>query len=252
MKIKLKSLIFSTWNVRGLNAPNKQRLFKRNLSIMRADVVIIQVTKLKTEEWGCLKRKIGIWSVEHNHICGVVGGMVVLWDPRRVKYEPLANHTHWQSGRISCLQNNTSFILINIYGPISTNSKRYVWGELDTFMLQDTEQNYILGGDFNTISSLTEKIGGEQTITRARIDFSNWIHRNNLLDIRMNNGTFTWNNRRLGPSYIAKKLDRFMFKGDLTTFQYTLQSNILTLSGSDHFPLLLDLGIERKPKKCQV
>lgn len=66
----------------------------------------------------------------------------------------------------------------------------------------------------------------------------------------MNNGKFTWNNKRLGPSNIPKKLDRFMFKGDLTTFQFSLQSNILTLSGSDHFPVSLDLGAERKPKKC--
>lgn len=172
-----------TWNVRGLNAPNKQRLFKRNLLIMRAKVVIIQETKLRANDWDCLKRKLGIWSVDRNHICGVAGGMVVLWDPRRVNFEPLANHTHWQSGRISCLNSNISFILINVYGLISTNNKRYVWGEMDTFMLQDLEQNYILEGDFNTISSPTEKIGGVQTITRAQIEFSDWMHWNNLMDI---------------------------------------------------------------------
>lgn len=61
---------------------------------------------------------------------------------------------------------------------------------------------------------------------------------------------FTWNNRRLGFSNIAEKMDRFFVLGSLINFLFTLEASILPFIGTDHFPILLDIQGEVGPKRC--
>lgn len=60
------------------------------------------------------------------------------------------------------IKNSLCFFLINIYGPISPIGKREVWAEVETFMTQNVDKNFILGGDFNGVLDLVEKNGGIQ------------------------------------------------------------------------------------------
>lgn len=114
------------------------------------------------------------------------------------------------------IKNSLIFFLINIYGPISTIGKREVWAEVESFMTQNTNINYILGGDYNVIVDLAKKYGGIQVESKTQKEFKLWVGNNSLLDVRMINGKFTWNNRKIGNNFIVGKLDRFFFKGDLT------------------------------------
>lgn len=49
-----------TWNVRGLNAPNKQRIFKRCIAKFNPEVFLIHETKLNNIELTNLNKKLGI------------------------------------------------------------------------------------------------------------------------------------------------------------------------------------------------
>ena len=53
----------------------------------------------------------------------------------------------------------------------------------------------LLGGDFNTILNLNDKIGGTQQIPHSSKDFFKWCEVHNLIDIPFSNGKFTWNNK---------------------------------------------------------
>lgn len=48
-----------TWNIRGLNAPNKQRIIKRNLKIINADIILLQETKLNKDVGKKFNNKMG-------------------------------------------------------------------------------------------------------------------------------------------------------------------------------------------------
>lgn len=50
----------TTWNVRGLNTPNKQRLVKRYLKNFESEIIMLQETKLSKEESMKLSNKLGI------------------------------------------------------------------------------------------------------------------------------------------------------------------------------------------------
>ena len=105
----------------------------------------------------------------------------------------------------------------------------------------------ILGGDFNTILSLNEKVGGSSLLSQSSKEFKIWCEQQDLIDIPTNNGICTWNNRRKDFAYIAEKLDRFFIKGDLNKNNLNISSLILPIAGSDHFPVSLDLVEPHKP-----
>ena len=69
----------------------------------------------------------------------------------------------------------------------------------------------MVGGDFNTNQNLEEKVGGIQDLLQSSLDFKLWFDKHNMIDIRINNGNFTWNNRRKDFAFIAEKLDRFFY-----------------------------------------
>lgn len=49
----------TTWNVRGLNAPNKKRILKQNIIFFESDIILLQETKLNKLEGINLGKKLG-------------------------------------------------------------------------------------------------------------------------------------------------------------------------------------------------
>ena len=49
----------TTWNARGLTAPSKKLLLKRNLPLFDIDILLLQETKLNKEEGQTLGQKLG-------------------------------------------------------------------------------------------------------------------------------------------------------------------------------------------------
>ena len=87
-----------TWNVRGLNAPNKQRLLKHCLNSLKSDIILIQETKLSTKEINKLSRKLGIWQIDGVTTNTASRGLAILWDPRRTKLEITIKNQTWMGG----------------------------------------------------------------------------------------------------------------------------------------------------------
>jgi len=61
-----------------------------------------------------------------------------------------------------------------------------------------------------------------------------------LVDTKIVNCTFTWNNKRGGASQVALKLDRFIISEDLFLSSLNLNAFILPFGGSDHWPIQLE------------
>ena len=142
---------------------------------------------------------------------------------------------------VSSNKHNLQFILINVYGPIQTSNKQKVWDDISAFMELYPETNIIIGGDFNTILDLKEKYGGSHILTRNIVDFREWVRVYKLIEIPTSNEVFTWNNRRKDFNYIAEKLDRFFFKGELVELDLTITTSIQPIAGSDHYPVKIEL-----------
>ena len=73
------------------------------------------------------------------------------------------------------------------------------------------------------------------------IDFRECISIDNLIDIPTSNGIHTLNTRRIVFFYVEERLDRFIFKTDLITFNFSFNTTILPNSISHHFQVRLEL-----------
>jgi len=62
-----------------------------------------------------------------------------------------------------------------------------------------------------------------------------------LVDTVMNNGTYTWNNKRGGASQVASKLNRFVVLEELIIQNKDIVARIPPFGGSDHWPMLLEI-----------
>ena len=70
-----------SWNVRGCNAPDKIRLIKRCFDQTKPDLVMLQETKIKEEDFMAFKNKFKRWECLLSGANGASGGMAILWRP---------------------------------------------------------------------------------------------------------------------------------------------------------------------------
>lgn len=165
---------------------------------------------------------------------------MIIQKPSQVKVEGIASNRNWILAKISHLQTNSIFFVINTYGPVFPLKKRLLWSSLDEVLSSLTEEQLFIGGDFNAIRKASDKRGGITHLGGSQQDFNDWIDRNGLLEIDSGD-LFTWSNRRKGFSNIAEKIDRFFWQGDLRHFPFSPSCSVLPCSGSDHYPILLSL-----------
>jgi len=82
-------------------------------------------------------------------------------------------------------------------------------------------------GEFNTTISLEEKKGGSLVRDLFRENMEDLISDWDLLDIKPKNGKYIWTNIRIGPSYIAARLDRFLISSELLLDNSEISSSII-------------------------
>ena len=91
-----------------------------------------------------------------------------------------------------------------------------------------------MAGDFNAVISLEEKRGGLAKIDQSSNLFRDMISSLFLIDVKPNNGVFTWNNRRCGDKAILERLDRFLVSHYWMNNRWVTSSKILDWRGLDH------------------
>ncbi|XP_059075238.1 uncharacterized protein LOC131875198 [Cryptomeria japonica] len=174
---------------------------------------------------------------------GASSEMGIIWNPSNVQITLLGEDKYWQHCLVTSLCKNESFNLFNVYGPSATNDKRELWALLSNIFQNITMDSCVFAGDFNAILASNEKQGGIQRIGMDQKDFQDFVDKNQLLDVALKNGTFTWTNRHTGFTKIAERLDQFLVAGDWLAQNIILESTILPLIGSDHFPICLNVSL---------
>ena len=138
-----------------------------------------------------LNKMLGFWESFFLESAGASGGLGLIWNPRRVDIHCLEFSNNWICARVQNLKSDLKFILINIYGPISHLGKKIVWDELSSIFHNYKDNPILVGGDFNTILNLEEKVGGSKHLSHSSSDFKTWIGKHNMIDVPMNDGIFT-------------------------------------------------------------
>ncbi|XP_060216502.1 uncharacterized protein LOC132643991 [Lycium barbarum] len=70
------------------------------------------------------------------------------------------------------------------------------------------QRPWLIGGDFNVITSEEEKYGGLPVTVNEVQGFNACIHNCSVVDLGFKGGKYTWWNGQSGNDYIFKRLDR--------------------------------------------
>lgn len=159
------------------------------------------------------------------------------WDVDLFQCKGSAQSKHWIWVQMKATASNTLFNFINVYSPLTLSEKRILWRELLQIMEVVKDELICLVGDFNSIRDVKER----SNCCYRRSDmqgFNCFIKDANLLDLEMENDSFTW----FGPQGKCSKLDRFLVNEVwLESGQWTVKA--LCKLSSDHKPILLSCNL---------
>lgn len=131
------------------------------------DMLFLQETKcnkvLIEKLWVKLGRNFEVIEIESK---GREGGLATFWDTRRYQVVAAEASKNYLAMEVQPTGNSSSFLCINIYSPQRLEDKLVFLESLNKFMDRHPNANFILGGDFNMITSLLEKKGGLRKLNR--------------------------------------------------------------------------------------
>ena len=74
-----------TWNIRGINSPQKAKIPRKNIQKTNLVIVFLQETKCPTNHLQEISKKICKWSEGMGiDARGFAGDLGILWDPNKV------------------------------------------------------------------------------------------------------------------------------------------------------------------------
>ncbi|GLJ40571.1 hypothetical protein SUGI_0837430 [Cryptomeria japonica] len=122
--------------------------------------------------------------------------------------------------------------------------KSVFWDDITQLVSTSGNRKIIIGGDFNTILDLLEKMGGSKKVTSDMLNFRNFVQKVGVTDCKPSAGWFTWNNKRSRLANIVERLDRFLIGSYWSEANMATSIKTLPYCISGHFPVQLEIGLE--------
>ena len=127
MKIKILS-----WNVRGVNDPDKRGVIKNFLRTNRVDLVCLQETKVQEMNNG-MARSLGVgrflnWRALNAE--GFVGGILLIWDKRRIGIVDSVVGSFSVSCLFRMAEDGYQWVFSGVYGPVEKSLRESFWEDL--------------------------------------------------------------------------------------------------------------------------
>lgn len=209
-------------------------------------MVCLQETKMKkvnnsviTEIGG------GRWADwEHLGAEGYAGGVLVMWDKRRLSKLDSFLGISSVSCLLKLVENDKVWLFSGIYGPCADGERWNMWGELRDIKSR-WDIPWCIGGDFNVVRFPQER-SGSRVFSRAMAEFNDFINERELVDLPLVGGDYTW--FRNNDSHQCSRIDRFLISVDWEDIFGGPVQSCLPRVTSDHVPLLLECGGFNKGK----
>ncbi|XP_020245216.1 uncharacterized protein LOC109823347 [Asparagus officinalis] len=229
------------WNIRGFNKSSKHKIVKQ--FIQEYDISLIGLLETKLHE-NKLKRIVmqitKDWKWTSNVHEARNGRIWILWDSDIFNVQVLSSTDQHITCTIDSKNGKFSSLCTIVYAQNQMANRKTLWRDL-LALKNNVNGPWVIGGDFNTISSYDEKIGGIPVSDTDIEDFQNFISASHLLHLKSIGCYFTWNNKQDADNRIWSKLDRCLVNEDWIHQYTTSQVEFLLPRCSDHSPALLTI-----------
>ncbi|XP_028107655.1 uncharacterized protein LOC114306583 [Camellia sinensis] len=173
-----------SWNIRGVEKPEKKRQIKKLLFDRKINMVLLQETKLSSISEVEVRRlwhrdRFEYMSVEAE---GRAGGLLCIWNPevfylseccRNKKFILLSGTFH----------KSFECAILNIYAPNDVVKRGNLW-EILLNLKSNFSKPWCLSGDFNEIRNVAERVEYLRR-DRGMKDFNEFIDRCEVTEIQM-------------------------------------------------------------------
>ena len=232
----------ASWNIRGLNWPNKQEDVKIFLQKNQISFIGLLETKVKKEKVHTVASRIFHgWEWQHNFNHNAKGRIWVAWKPQVYRVQILKiteQMIHCEAHHVTKLE---KFFITYVYGFNHAQERLALWEDLQNIANSMTEAWCVLG-DFNAILHPEDRMGGTEVIDSEIRDFSDCLLYCELEEMRNSGPYYSWTNKK-----IWSRIDRVLLNSYwYNSFNYTNVS-YLANSLSDHTPILINFPSSTKP-----
>jgi len=174
----------TTWNIRGLNVTSKRRILENRLFSQHLDIVLLQESKCSSKSMETLKKLIS-----NSHQCisidaiGQARGLITFWKKRKFIVQNTLSTKHSLSVIVNMPDSWQLIYVTNVYGPQRLQEKLEMLLDLEEVRQHHGVDHWILGGDYNMITNITEKKGGLRRLDKDSEALKTFIATSKLIDI---------------------------------------------------------------------
>ncbi|KAL8166154.1 hypothetical protein V2J09_007653 [Rumex salicifolius] len=226
------------WNAQGAGSSGFQRACRYLLNKFKTDVLVLMETRVSGAQAQDVCTSLGFSDNFRVEAVGFSGGIWILWNSTITTVQIVKGYPHFIHSKID--SNGDWFHLIVVYAPPMPTRRRQFWTDLEEVVATIHEPLFV-GGDFNCILSIEERLGGSGGLSPDSNIFADIVGLQDLIDMGYAGSQFTWfRGNRENPG-VAKRLDRIFsnvcgrLKWDRAMVRH------LPATKSDHNPLYLML-----------
>lgn len=232
-------MIFTTWNIRGCNDPQKISVVKQLLKSHSVNIIGILETKVKSHNALKIQRKFGQhWKWVANYDCSPKGRIWVGWNDDYLKMQVLQSHEQFIHCQVGTRDNKHLVHVFVIYGLNTVLERKQLWSGVNANL--DSRIPTLLAGDFNAVTNCYDRINGNQVANHETHDFLNFINQLNLIQLETKGPFYTWSSKGEGTKRVSSRIDRGFINNSWEAHYQLRDATILPPNISDHSPLLVD------------
>ncbi|KAI9186057.1 hypothetical protein LWI28_013379 [Acer negundo] len=223
------------WNVRGMGT-SKRRMKKlmkdHNVSVLAVSEPFQDVGLIR--KWAsCLQFQNFSSNIEE-------GGKILVFWKDNIQLEVVGTSNQCLTVLLSA--GSSSLLATFVYVKCSPIERRAFWEKL--YDISDFNVPWVVLGDFKTIRSDMERVGGRPRNSSFVAEFNKCISRCVLLDLRFEGRQLSWCNGHQGLARSWAKLDKVLINNEFVVKYGDAKALLLYRNSSDHSPILLQFFAE--------
>ena len=240
---------FTSWNIRGLNDPLKQREVRSFVKSQALEFICLVETRVRASNRDRIfSSLLPGWRLFHNYEHALLGRIWICGNPEKVSINIIHSMDQAMLCHITVLKSNVSFWFSAVYSSNNYMDRRVLWRHLLWCEPLVGQNPWLIMGDFNTTRFSSEKSGGNMLNDTTMNDFHECLFSLELADVPFLGPLFTWMNRQAGANSIARKLDRSLQNECSLDLFPNAFTEVLPPGLSDHCPLVTNLKVSPDPR----
>jgi exonuclease III len=228
------------WNIRGLNADDKQTAIRNKIEESDCSIFCIQETKMSNIDMTMFKKMAPKCFNQFAFVpsCGASRGILMGWNASIFTGQVLSSSNFQITLGFTSMHNANQWNLTTVYGPCQGQEKQNFIDWLYNLQIAD-DQDWMIVGDFNMYRS-TENRNREGGNMTDVFTFNEIISSVGMQEIPLKGKNYTWSNMQEDP--LLEQIDWcFTSTHWISAFPNTLMLP-LSRPTSEHTPYRIQIG----------